>query len=399
MEIKVHLLKRPGRRNYMMRYLDPLTNKHVSKSAGTPNLRDAQKEAGKWEEEVMSGGYVPTGKWKWGDFRQYYSVNGLAGVADTSAASYETTLNQFEKLTSPQWLADVTTDRVMAFVAKLRERGRREATVAHHLRHLKATCRWAHRHKLLRVLPQFDMPKRAKGSKVMRGRPITTEEFDRMIAKVDTIADCRADPEAWKFYLRGLWTSGLRLSESLGLSWEPKPDAISVDMSGKYPMLRIPSEAEKGGKDRLLPMTPDFAAMLQGVPERLRRGRVFRVDPSRHVTGKVVTAIGKGAGVVVDEDKTGKRKFASAHDLRRAFGQRWSRKVMPTILRELMRHASLATTMAYYVESDAEATARELWGALESGESPQGDHSGDHRGEAAGDARRSVAKNAEKTGV
>jgi integrase len=70
--------------------------------------------------------------------------------------------------------------------------------------------------------------------------------------------------------------------------------------------------------------------------------------------------------VVVDERRKGGktvRKFASAHDLRRAFGQRWSGRVMPTVLRELMRHASIATTMAYYVGDNAEATADVLWNA------------------------------------
>ena len=61
---------------------------------------------------------------------------------------------------------------------------------------------------------------------------------------------------------------------------------------------------------------------------------------SRSVVGKTVTAIGKAAGVVVDErTKAGAtvRKFASAHDLRWAFGQRWATKIKPTQLRELMR--------------------------------------------------------------
>ena len=36
---------------------------------------------------------------------------------------------------------------------------------------------------------------------------------------------------------------------------------------------------------------------------------------------------------------------------------------MPTVLRELMRHASIATTLAYYTVADAEATADVLWSA------------------------------------
>jgi integrase len=138
-------------------------------------------------------------------------------------------------------------------------------------------------------------------------------------------------------------------------------------------MLRIPAEAEKGNRDRLLPMTPEFATLLMSVPEADRRGRVFKLLAANgklfHVStcevSRVVAAIGKKAGVVVDERQKGGetiRKFASAHDLRRAFGKRMSAKLKPTQLRELMRHASINTTLAYYVGEDAEATADALWG-------------------------------------
>ncbi len=80
----------------------------------------------------------------------------------------------------------------------------------------------------------------------------------------------------------------------------------------------------------------------------------------------LVASIGKVAGVVTSQrERKGEvvKEFASAHDLRRAFGFRWSRHIMPTILRELMRHESIETTMKYYVGVNAEATADELWKA------------------------------------
>lgn len=52
-----------------------------------------------------------------------------------------------------------------------------------------------------------------------------------------------------------------------------------------------------------------------------------------------------------------KRKYASAHDLCRAFGQQWSARVMPAVLQQLMRHVSIETTMKYYVGRDADAVA------------------------------------------
>jgi integrase len=86
----------------------------------------------------------------------------------------------------------------------------------------------------------------------------------------------------------------------------------------------------------------------------------------RTAIGRTISKFGKAAGVVVDERQRGGktiRKFASAHDLRRAFDQRWAAKVMPTVLRELMRHSSINTTMAYYVGTNAEATADVEWAA------------------------------------
>ena len=54
-------------------------------------------------------------------------------------------------------------------------------------------------------------------------------------------------------------------------------------------------------------------------------------------------------------------KHASAHDLRRGFGFRWSRRIMPAVLKELMRHADIKTTMDFYVGTEAEETARMLY--------------------------------------
>ncbi|NMC21098.1 MAG: site-specific integrase, partial [Thermogutta sp.] len=56
-----------------------------------------------------------------------------------------------------------------------------------------------------------------------------------------------------------------------------------------------------------------------------------------------------------------KCKYAGLHDLRRGFCTRWAKRVMPAVLRKLARHASIQTTLGYYVDLDAEALADELW--------------------------------------
>ncbi|MEQ8846138.1 site-specific integrase [Botrimarina sp.] len=374
--ITVHVVKYPGRTNLMMRYRCPVTRKQVARSTGTAKRREAEKAAAKWEAELREGRYQRDSRMGWAEFRVFYETNALAALAPGTRVTYCATLNRLERFCRPDRLADVTTARVTAFVAHLRAGGCSEATVARHLRAIKAVTRWAVRQGLLSNAPQVEMPKRARGAKVMRGRPITTEEFERMLTAVPKVVAEDLDPEAteeeiaadprvaaWRFYLRGLWHSGLRLTESLSLSWEDRPGAIVVDLEGDYPMLRIPAEAEKAHRDRMLPMTPELVELLQSVPARQRRGRVFNVGPDASTVCRTVAAFGETARVVVD-DSGGKRKFASAHDLRRAFGARWSRKVMPTVLREMMRHSSLQTTMAYYVGDDANETAKALWATV-----------------------------------
>jgi hypothetical protein len=86
-----------------------------------------------------------------------------------------------------------------------------------------------------------------------------------------------------------------------------------------------------------------------------------------------VSKIGKAAGVVVNKPTA---KFASAHDLRRAFGTRWAPRVKPATLQLLMRHSTIETTLRYYVAQDAADVGDELWAAWGNTEAaPRGNNS------------------------
>jgi integrase len=303
-----------------------------------------------------------------------------------------------ERIVSPDKLSALTGERISHFVKVLRSEetqvekevttrdtdgreqveihrttvfvARAESTVKGILATLKAALNWARRQKMLHDLPSIEMPKRAKGGKLMKGRPVTGEEFERMLAAVPAVV-MEGEADVWRWYLRGLWFSGLRLEESLVLYWDAE-DGLSVDLSGRRPMLRIPAEHEKGNQDRLLPMAPEFAEMLLAVPQADRTGLVFRLPFTRKDSvSKVVSEIGTKAGVKVDSKRTAdpeapKVKYASAHDLRRSFGERWAARVMPQILMQLMRHESIETTMRYYVGRNAETAADVLWSAFAS---------------------------------
>ncbi len=94
---------------------------------------------------------------------------------------------------------------------------------------------------------------------------------------------------------------------------------------------------------------------------------------------KIVSRIGCKAAVKVEETtRKGEHhiKYASAHDLRRSFGERWSMRVLPQVLMELMRHESITTTMQFYVGRNAERTADALWEAVENQKSNTSGNSG-----------------------
>ena len=196
----------------------------------------------------------------------------------------------------------------------LRDSGSAETTIAGYIAHLRSAINWAVTQRLIPAAPAFPKLTRAKksGRKTpMKGRPITGEEFDR-----------------------------------------------------------------------LLPMAPEFARMLMEIPEGQRVGRVFQPSPEKRrgdrmttdAVTRTISDIGQAAKVKVwTNPRNGNTKFATAHDLRRAFGERWSMRVEATVLMELMRHESINTTLRYYVGRNAERVADVVWSAVEaqSGGAPE----------------------------
>lgn len=376
-QIKVHVVKYKTRPNLVMRYVDPLTGKQVAKSAKTTRRRDAERAAAKWESELREGRYQRQSRMTWAEFRERYEEEKLATLSPKTLSAWEAASNHLERVIAPKHLASIDASVLSQFQAKLLGAGMKQTTLASHLRSLRAGFSWAERRGLIMKAPRVDMPKLTKGERTMRGRPITAEEYERMLAKTPSVR--KQDAERWKRLLRGLWLSGLRLSEALQLSWDPDA-AITVRLSGKYPTLRIWAEAQKSKRDGLLPIAPEFAEFLLATPEADRHGLVFGIEGlvrgkpiDTQRASRIVAKIGEAALVVVDpnvirlrvDKKTGEvsrvPKCATAHDLRRAFGTRWSKRVMPVMLQKLMRHASVETTMRYYVEHNADDISADLW--------------------------------------
>ena len=312
------------------------------------------------------------------------------------------------------------TSAVMSrFQSELRKEGMGDTTIDAHLGHLQAALSWAVGNEYLRTMPHMHRPKRAKGQKFARGRALVLEEYERLLAACELVRP--HDYAAWQRFLEGLWLSGLRLEEAITLSWD-EDAGLAIDLSGKHPRLRISGGSQKSGKDQVLPLVPDFAQWLLRTPEDERVGPVFRIigletgEPiSSKQVSRLVTKIGKRAGIVVNREmkrvkedvvdpKTGEStgrtqlvlreviKYASCHDLRRSFGTRWAKKVMPATLKLLMRHSSVSTSMAYYVDMDVDEVAAGLWAQHK----PEAGPEKDGLGTVLGTAEPSAAQNEEK---
>jgi integrase len=371
-EINVIVVDR-GRKYLYLRYTDPVTGQKIEKSSGTAKKREAIKAAGEWQSELQSGVAGRESRLKWEAFTEAYQQHVEATLSEGTSDKVFGMFSVVGQLMKPDRVNRITAQWVTTFQRRLLDADRQPATVESHCRHLKAALNWAKDQGWLTTVPKFATLKKAKSAKVMKGRPVTGEEFDRMIAAVDMLPERQR--ASLKFLLRGLWLSGLRLGEALGLTWDQWADGIRVDTSGEYTVLLIPSEGEKGGKDRTYPITPDFEELLFSIPAVDRSGYVFSpvlamgVRRRLDAVSRMLTDIGETAGVKVDQRKvrnkeTGEMEtklvFASAHDLRRAFGERWARRVMPMVLKELMRHASVTTTEKYYVGINAQQTAKFL---------------------------------------
>jgi integrase len=392
--VKVSVVEFSDRRYFQLQWRDPLTGRKRTKSSGVENTgrkrerTEAERRAAQLEADLRDNRYREPSKVTWDEFRDRYDAEVLPGLASATGQKVDAVFNTLERILSPTRLRDLTAGRLSKYAAQLRQEGRAETTIASYLAHLGAALRWAVRVKMLAEVPAIPKPHRASRGEMAKGRPVTGEELDRMLAAVPGVLESRtrgkkrlppepAAVDSWQRFIRGLWWSGLRLSEALYLSWDD-PDGLRVDFSGRFPMLRIPAELEKGNRDRLLPIAPEFAAFLEATPEAERVGRVFKLHPRRGEARKldwqyvsaVVSRIGKAARVVVKtstkpDPQTGKPrkvvKHASAHDLRRSFGERWAARVMPAVLQQLMRHESIETTMRYYVGRNAETAAQAVW--------------------------------------
>lgn len=208
----------------------------------------------------------------------------------------------------------------------------------------------------------------------MKGRPITKVEFQAMLNAVASVVGDDA-AESWKYVLRGLWDSALRINELMRVSWDKQGAIRPRWQSGSHPILEVPATMQKNNSDEEIPFLPGFEALLLETPPELRTGWAFESQslqnkmgrkvrhqrPDSDWLGKVISRISKEANIVVEpgDKKVGREvKYASAHDLRRSCCEQLRESGVPTpVICRVMRHSSWETTRKHYAPCDVQKDA------------------------------------------
>lgn len=362
----VRVVFRKSRSQFVLRWRDQVTGVDREEViAGCTRRRDAERAAADKEVEVAAQVPQPE-QYSWFTFCARVEAEKFALQSPKHLARWRTVVHSLENAnTGGEILSvfEVDGSRISRWLGKMQAAKLSKMTMASYLATLMAGLRWAET-----IWPEFTAPRvprvRLPKRKLMRGRPLTTEEFERMLAVTAAVVG-KKYRNGWRFFLRGLYRSGMRLGEGLVLSWDDQETIHIRNIDAKHPEMIFWAETEKGKEDRAYPLTPDFAKLLRRVPPdkrtgkvfrpRTRRGPVYRVDTA----SKIIARIGRRANVVVDKQQ-GKPIYATAHDLRRSFGTRWAPRLREIDLMTLMRHESSSTVRKYYLSQDSQSLSERL---------------------------------------
>ena len=273
-EIKVQVVKYPDRKADGAAVQVPVDREVKTKSAKTSQQarrRESGRQVG--STSCVTGGITRRREMTWAEFRERYEKEVLAESGRTDGnekVSY--VFDSVEANLDPQLLATMTSEHGSALIRRT-PRGRQGARAPSksNLAHLKAALRWAERVGLAASKHRGSTCRSGPRPTAMKGRPITGEEFDRMLAKVAKVVGDEA-ADIVDALPHGLWLSGLRLAESLELFWD-RDDKLCVDLDGQAPHAADPGGAREGTtRTGCWPSRPEFAEFLLTTPEGERTG-------------------------------------------------------------------------------------------------------------------------------
>ena len=188
-------IARPSGRPFQLRYICPVENRPIRVSIGSRDEGEAFRMKAELEAKLLLGIETRPGKEKragpdmaWDDFREQYRVLHLTTVRDGTAIHAESRLDLAERILKPRTLGDVADPnalqrlqaRFLAGEQSRRVKPRSTHTVRGYMNSVLSAINWAYLQDWLPVAPKLRKIKTAK-QKAMKGRPITAEEFQKML--------------------------------------------------------------------------------------------------------------------------------------------------------------------------------------------------------------------------
>lgn len=139
-----------------------------------------------------------------------------------------------------------------------------------------AFARHCEQHGWIAAVPKLQ---KLEVEEVMKGRPITGEEFERMLDVAPKIVG-QSVASSWQFALRILWESGFRVGDLMNFSWDDERHIHPVwpKRQGQHATVVIPS-SQKNGRVQEIPLLPGLNVVLMSVPEKDRTGWIANPQP------------------------------------------------------------------------------------------------------------------------
>lgn len=466
---------------YVLKFYCPIRGQRIRKRCGTRDRREARRKLNECRERLLNGRYVESGGaitadeeaavqskrmpvgvvagdgLTWAECSEQYRNRMKPRMRRSSHGHMTYRLNVAERIfkrrsqaqgnVTELLLADCTTLVSLEYLQDaLLEgiEGRRGPRSPNSVNSIMAVVmvfvRYCRDHEWIDRVPPL---RKIDVDEVMKGRPISGEEFDRMIAATPAVVGKDAAP-SWTFTLKVLWESAFRIQDAMRFSWDDCEQIHPVwpRLRSQHPTILIPS-SQKNGKNEEIPMLPGLSELLRSVPKNQRTGWVVNPQPIEYTmkqqgqwlmpsvsdlalllsvysncsiakacgvsertvrkwmerdglvravrpskpghaipdaliaelrrrarrngthcrevnarltpehVGRIIGDIGKKAKVVVrtmkDDAAKSRKKFASAHDLRRGCAQRLvNAGISAETLKVVMRHREFSTTERYY---------------------------------------------------
>ena len=342
-----------AREGIVFRWTDR-TGKHQRRYTGKRTNNRIEQARQELEADVNRTG---TGQ-RWSQFVQRAEREYFDGLALRSIEKCEQTLRKFERLHGDFDCAELSTGHMLDFQTSLRDAGLASATVDSTMQTIWAVVRWGVDFDLLPAInrPRKRNRKRDRVTQKAKGRSLTGEEIDRMIAAVPHVVRKGEDADAFVRAIHAARLMGLRLDDCHRLRFDPAPGAHWLTLDIAQPVVTF-SDAQKSGATEDVPLTAAAVTWLQSLPavEWIARGRGERGwHKTTGRTCRVIAAAGRRACIVTKPTggKGGQPKFASLHDLRRTFAtELFSQGYTVKQVQSRTRHADHNTLLTYYADA------------------------------------------------